>query len=132
MKSNANTLTFGPPTGPWGTVVGYGWRNPVSGDYLAWFPLAEQITPDDEDTVEWPPGSFAFEVVAMHDELENMFEDAFLGDHHSDHFPDPVECVLFTTMPARDGTGGAEPVGNGYDRLTVANDSGEWPDSDGS
>lgn len=58
---------------------------------------------------------------------ENLILDAFLGDDHSSVFPDPVYIGLSTTTIADDGTGKTEPSVGGYERVSVANTTAEWP-----
>lgn len=58
LISNGLPLPFGPPSGPWDTAVGYGWRNPDTGTYLGWDYLDEPFTADDGDTVVFDVGTF--------------------------------------------------------------------------
>lgn len=67
--------------------------------------------------------------MSLHDTYENLILDAFLGSGHASTFPSTVNVALFTTMPGEDGTGSVEPAGGSYARVTVNNDSTQWPDA---
>jgi hypothetical protein len=67
--------------------------------------------------------------VSLTNTYENYVLDAMLGGHRSDRFPATVYAVLFTALPAEDGTGGTEPAGGAYAPVAVANDTAHWPDA---
>ena len=70
--------------------------------------------------------------MSLTDDYENAILDAFLGDHHSDRFPDTVLAALFLVMPGEDGTGGEQPAGGAYAPVLLDNDTATWPDAEGS
>lgn len=59
------------------------------------------------------------------DSKENQVLDEMLGN--ATLMPDPVYVGLMTSVPNEDGTGVVEPVGNGYARVSVANNFTQWP-----
>src|SRR4030095_12974980 len=41
--------------------------------------------------------------------------------------PTTLYCALFNVIPGRNGTGGTEPVGNGYARVAIVNNTTNFP-----
>ena len=59
----------------------------------------------------------------------NKILDSFLGDDKSTLFPATIYFALFTTPPNVSGSGYVEPSGNGYSRVSKANDNTVWLDA---
>jgi hypothetical protein len=59
----------------------------------------------------------------------NRVLDSVLGDDRSTLFPATIYFALFTTPPNVSGTSYVEPTGNGYARVSKANDNTSWLDA---
>lgn len=64
------------------------------------------------------------------DFLENKVLDHILGNT-AYTAPATVHIALFTTSPGDDGTGGTEVSGNNYSRVSVTNNTTNWPNASG-
>lgn len=64
------------------------------------------------------------------DFLENKVLDHILGNT-AYTAPATFHIALFTTSPGDDGTGGTEVSGNNYSRVSVTNNTTNWPNASG-
>jgi hypothetical protein len=67
---------------------------------------------------------------SLSDGYENVVLDAILGDGAAASMPDPVYIALFTVMPTDDSFG-TECTGASYARVSLANNSTNWPNASG-
>lgn len=70
--------------------------------------------------------------MGLTDYAENKVLDSILGSNHASAFPATVYVALYTTVPTTDaGSGAVEVTGGSYARVSVTNNSTNWPNATG-
>jgi hypothetical protein len=119
LADNNGTVTFPQATASWGTITDWFLADALTGgNILAYGALTASRTVGDGDQLEFASGAIdisfnsgGFFNYLAHELLDHMLKTGAFTQ------PTNLYVALSTTDWSDDGTGGTEPVGNGYARL---------------
>jgi hypothetical protein len=128
-KKNGAALTWSAFSAALGVLAGIGlYDASTAGKLIAWALLNSSVSGASGQGFEVPANGLAFTLTGdLHPtNLANKLLDHALGGSDYTRLA-TVYPGLFTTMPGADGTGFVEASGGGYGRLTVTNNSTNFP-----
>jgi hypothetical protein len=128
IKSNATEIQFTEATSNHGLVQAVGvFDSPTSGNMLVYFPLSSPINITVGDAMRIPVGSLTVQFAAGG--LSNYVKNAVLNQLFG-NVPFNVITALYiayATSSPTDALAGTEPSGNGYARVSVTNNTNNFP-----
>ncbi len=131
VKTTGATITFATPSAGWGTVVSVGFYDAASGgNLLAGGTLTTSRSISSGNSVSFASGSITLTVSGFGFIARALLDLAFGAVSYSP--PAPVFLGLFTTNPNAAGSGGVEVSGGSYARLSVTNNTTNFPAATGT
>lgn len=128
IKSNATEIQFAEATSNHGLVQAIAvFDSPTSGNMLVYFPLANPINITVGDAMRIPIGSITVQFAAGG--LSNYVKNALLNQLFGNVPFNAITALYaaYATSSPTDALAGTEPSGNGYARVSVTNNTNNFP-----
>lgn len=128
IKTNATEIQFVEATSNHGLVQAIGiFDSPTSGNMLVYFPLSNPINITVGDAMRIPVGSLTVQFATGG--LSNYVKNALLNQLFGDVPFNVITSlyVAYATSTPTDALPGTEPSGNGYARVSVTNNTNNFP-----